>query len=368
VQQVPPGGPRHSSVDAGARSACLRSMALRIVFLGSDSIALPLLEWLATEAREDVEIVGVFTQPDRAVGRGQQVTPNAIKLWAAARTLPVLQPDRLTETSRGELAALKPDLALVMAYGHILKDDFIGTPRYGTLNLHASLLPRFRGASPIQSAIAAGETATGVTLMRIVRALDAGPVADEERVSIERLDTAHEVEGKLAAACVPLLRRNLPRLAAEALPFHEQDHAAATYCRRLVKADGVLDFQAPAAALAARINGLYPWPGCSVEVLGQTIKLGLADVAPGPSDEHPAPREAAAQRGSRSDQVGQVSGADADGVLVTTGAGLLRLRRLQRPGGRMLAAPEFLRGHPIPSGTLLPSQPMPVLWAPHPLR
>ena len=348
--------------------ACLRMMALRIVFLGSDPIALPLLEWLAAAGREEAELVGVFTQPDRAVGRGQQVMPNPVKQWAAAHRLPVLQPAKLTETARLELAALEPDLALVMAYGHILRDDFINTPRGGTLNLHASLLPRFRGASPIQCAVAAGERETGVTLMRIVRALDAGPVADEERVAIEPLDTAHEVEGKLAVACVPLLQRNLPRLAAGELTFREQDHAGATYCRRLVKADGVLDFHASAAALAARINGLFPWPGCAIEVLGQTIKLGLADVAPQGEPGAAAPVGPSALTQPPERRVGEVLGADAAGLLVGTGAGVLRLRRLQRPGGRMLPAAEFLRGHSIPPGTQLPSQTMPVLWSSQPLR
>ena len=237
-------------------------MALRIVFLGSDAIALPCLEWLAGEGQGVGEVVGVYTQPDRPSGRGQQVTPNAIKQWALGRGLPVRQPDRLNPAEQAALAEFKADVALVMAYGHILKDEFIATPRLGTLNLHASLLPRYRGASPIQTAVASGDSVTGVTLMRIVRALDAGPVADEERVPIQPLNTAAEVEARMARACVPLVARALPRLAAGQLEFREQDHAAATYCRRLTKADGALDFTRPAVELAARINGLYPWPGC----------------------------------------------------------------------------------------------------------
>src|SRR5476651_1655619 len=152
-----------------------------------------------------------------------------------------------------------------MAYGHILRDEFIATPRLGTLNLHTSLLPKYRGASPIQAAIASGERETGVSLMRIVRQLDAGPVADVERVPIASLDTAEEVEAKLAAATVPLVARALPRLRDGALTFRPQDDAAATYCRRLEKADGALDFSAPARTLAARVNGLFPWPGCRSE-------------------------------------------------------------------------------------------------------
>lgn len=320
---------------------------LRIVFLGSDVIALPLLEWLAGPGAAVGEVVAVFTQPDRAVGRGQKIQPNGIKAWAAARGLPVLQPEKLTGEVRGELAALRADVGLIMAYGHILRDDFIGTPPLGMLNLHTSLLPLFRGASPIQSAIVGGESVTGVSLMRIVRRLDAGPVADRETVGIGPLDTALDVERNLAAACVPLLARALPRLRAGGLTFSEQDDAAATYCRKLQKEDGAVDFAAPAAVLARRINGLFPWPGCAVPANGQTLKLGLAEAADG--------------QGPAGALAGQVLGADAAGVLVATGGGVLRLRRLQRPGGRMLEAAEFLRGFPLPAGLVLPSAPMPEL-------
>jgi methionyl-tRNA formyltransferase len=321
-------------------------MPLRLVFLGSDPIALPLLAWLAAEGSRVAEVVAVFTQPDRATGRGQKVQPNAIKTWALERGWPVLQPEKITDDVRQQLAAFAPDVALVMAYGHILRDDFIGTPRLGTLNLHTSVLPKYRGASPIQTAIASGERETGVTLMRIVRRLDAGPVADVERVAIGPLDTALDVEAKLAAGCVPLLARALPRLAAGTLAFTPQDDATATYCRKLGKEDGMVDFSASAAALAARINGLFPWPACAVEINGQAVKLGVAD---------------AVQQPATSGVAGEVIGGDGDGLLVATGAGALRLRRLQRPGGKMLNAAEFLRGFPVAVGTRLPSKPMPPL-------
>lgn len=332
-------------------------MRLRIVFLGSDPIALPLLAWLAGEGREMGEVVAVYTQPDRPTGRGQQVTANPIKTWAADRGLPVLQPERLTAASPAELAQFRPDVSLVMAYGHILKDEFIAVPRLGTLNLHTSVLPRYRGASPIQTAIASGETATGVTLMRIVRALDAGPVADVEPVSIGPRDTAADVEARLAAATVPLLARALPLLADERLRFSEQDHAAATYCRRLVKADGQLDFTAPARVLAARINGLYPWPGCALELGGQPVKLGQAEAS--------RAGEGAVGRGP---EPGTVLGTDGEALLVATGDGTLRLLRLQRPGGRMLPAAEFLRGFALEAGVVIPSRPMAPLVAREPFR
>jgi methionyl-tRNA formyltransferase len=329
---------------------------LRLVFMGSDPIALPLLEWLVRDGVSLAQVVAVFTQPDRAVGRGQKVQANAIKTWALGRGLPVFQPEKLTDADQAQLAALGADLALVMAYGHILRDEFIETPRLGTVNLHASILPKYRGASPIQTAIANGEKETGVTLMRIVRRLDAGPMADVERVSIEPRDTATDVETKMAGACVPLLARTLPKIASGSLDFAEQDEAAATYCRRLVKEDGRIDFARPAAELAARINGLFPWPACSVELAGQPVKFGLADTV----DGFVGMTSASAW--------GEVLGNDADGICIATSRGVLRLLRLQRPGGKMLPAPEFLRGFPIARGTLLPSQPMPPLVATTPFR
>ncbi len=326
---------------------------LRLVFLGSDAIALPLLEWIASEGSAHARLIAVYTQPDRAVGRGQKIVPNAIKTWALARGLPVFQPEKLTDEVRAHYATLGADLALVMAYGHILRDAFIATPRLGTLNLHASLLPRYRGASPIQTAVANQEAETGVSLMRIVRQLDAGPVAEVERVPIAPLDTALEIEAKLAAACVPLLARTLPRIADESLTFVEQDHAQATFCRKLEKADGALDFSRPARELAARINGLFPWPACSVEWEGATLKFGLADVA-----------ETDTRRGAP----GEVLSADAAGLLIASGEGVLRIRRLQRPGGKMLNASDFLRGHSIPVGTIFPSTSLRPLVAPVPFR
>lgn len=315
---------------------------MRIVFLGSDAIALPLLDWLVGEGASNGRIVAVYTQPDRPVGRGQKVQPNAIKTWALAKGIPVFQPAKLTEESRLELASFAPGLGLVMAYGHILKDAFIATPRLGMINLHASLLPAYRGASPIQTAVASGEVETGVSLMRIVRELDAGPVADFERVEIRPRDTALEVEAGLASACVPLLARSLPLLAKGELVFREQDRALASFCRKLVKEDGTLDFAQPASLLAARINGLYPWPSCSFDFGGVAIKAGQAEAVPG----------------QRSEQPGTVLSGDGKSLLVACGEGVLSLLRLQRPGGRMLPCAEYLRGHPIPEGSLLVSKPM----------
>lgn len=345
--------------------------SLRVVFMGSDPIALPLLRWLAGPGQPPAVVTAVFTQPDRPAGRGQSVQPNAIKQWALAQGLPVFQPAKLTEADQRTLAALRPDVSLVMAYGQILRDAFIAVPRLGTLNLHTSRLPAYRGASPIQTAVATGESHTAVSLMRIVRELDAGPVADAEPVPIDPLDTAAAVEAKLAEACVPLVARCLPALAAGTLAFTAQDARLASYCRKLTKTDTALDFTATARTLAARINGLNPWPGCTIEVEGTVIKIGLADAAPDLAVSGPGRPEIAlhpSQADLLAQKPGTIGSFDGQGLPVATNQGILRLRRLQRPGGKMLAAGEFLRGFPIPPGTQLRSVAMTPLVGTEPFR
>ena len=326
---------------------------LRIVFLGSDPIAIPLLDYLGSGGNGTCEVVGVFTQPDRAVGRGQKVQASEIKQWALARSLPVFQPEALNGEVLGQLRELAADVSLVFAYGHILKNDFIETPRLGTLNLHTSLLPAYRGASPIQTAIACGETTTGVTLMRIVRALDAGPVADVERISIGPEDTALDVERRLSVACVPLVARCLPGLLSQSLVFSEQAHESASYCRRLSKEDGVIDFRKPAVELARRINGLSPWPGVSVAVGETLLKFGRATAV---EDPH------------RAFEPGLVLDPDGRTLRIGTGEGILGILEVQRPGGRLLPAGEFLRGFPVAVGSVLASTEMPCLRSPTPFR
>jgi methionyl-tRNA formyltransferase len=241
-------------------------------------------------------------------------------------------------------------VALVMAYGQILKDDFLATPRLGVFNLHASLLPKYRGASPATVAIASGDAETGVTFMRVVRRLDAGAIVDVERIGIGPHDTTGSVEAALGRAAAPLTARCLVALREGRLISQEQDEAQASYCRRLAKTDGVLDFSRPAAELARRINALMPWPGCTVDIAGTLVKLGLAEVGPARSEASP----------------GTVLTPESDALPVAVADGVLRLLKLQRPGGKMLSVAEFLRGFTIPAGTVLASQPMPPLVAREP--
>lgn len=318
-------------------------MPHRLLFMGSDPIALPTLEAVDEGQCGAIEWAGVFTQPDRPRGRGKKVTPNEIKLWAQERGLPVHQPERLGKEQRLQIAEMEIDAILVMAYGHLLSQRLIDTPPRGILNLHTSLLPRYRGASPIQGAVASGEEKTGVTLMRMVKRMDAGPIIDQESVPIARLDRALEVERRLSLACPVLLQRNLLAVLEGRATCREQDESEATYVGKLSKGDGVLDFAAPAKALAHRINGLFPWPGTRVRVGQDFVRLGQADYQQTPT---------------RQAEPGTILPSDERGARVACGEGVLLLKQLQRPGGKMLPASDFLRGYPWPVGERLPSEAM----------
>lgn len=319
---------------------------LRLVFMGSDPIALSMLRSLMEQPPVPLDWVAVYTQPDRPTGRGMKLRPNAIKQWAQQQQLPVRQPEKCAAEETRWLAAQGVDLVLVMAYGQILRRGLLELPRLGALNLHASLLPRLRGASPIHTAIAGGYRQTGVSLMRMVPRLDAGPVADWEPLEIGAEIQAPELVERMAHACVPLMQRSLPRLAAGELAFEDQDESRATYCRIIRKADAALDFNAAADVLANRIRAFQPWPGALLPLTTGSLKIGRARaVAAADSAAEPG----RLQRGP-------------EGLLrIQCGDGALELLALQRPGSRMLSIEAFLRGHTIPEGEIVPSQPMEAL-------
>ncbi|WP_309005557.1 methionyl-tRNA formyltransferase [Pelagicoccus sp. SDUM812005] len=310
--------------------------------MGSDPIALPGLESIVAGKCGDIELVAVYTQPDRPRGRGKKVVPNEIKTWALERGLPVHQPEKVGKAERLEIEAMQADSILVMAYGHILSQKLIDTPKLGIWNLHTSLLPKYRGASPIQCAVASGDAETGVSLMKLVREMDAGPVLDVERVRIGEEDTALDVEARLAAACAPLLQRGLPRVHAGTAELQEQDVSQVSFVRKLGKEDGELDFRASAGVLARRINGLFPWPSTRACLGEVSIKVGLA-VAEDQSFDQPA---------------GTVIGIEPGGLRVACGEGSLLLKKLQRPGGKMLPAADFVRGFELPENAVFESREM----------
>lgn len=319
----------------------------RIAFFGSDEIALPFLSSVKDDPNFGT-ISAVLTQPDRRSGRGRKLRQNPIKEWALEHHVPVEDPEKPSDGQAQWLKSLEIDLVVVMAYGHILKRDLLEVAPSGCFNLHASLLPAFRGASPIETALAMGERETGVTLMRVAPRMDAGPIVDVERVAIGEKDTGQTLRSKIAQACVPLMGRNLRSLLGGGVDESPQDEEIATYCRKLTKLDGELDFSASAQALVHRIQAFRFWPGSFFSFKDQRIRIGKSLVS----------------NMASSLSVGEVIHDDQGNLCIGTGQGGLLVEELQKPGGQMLPAPDFLRGFDIPVGSFLPSGHMPALLVP----
>jgi methionyl-tRNA formyltransferase len=341
---------------------------LRLVFFGSDEIALPVLEFIATVRPAEAEVVAVVSQPDRPSGRGQKLQPNAIVLWARERNIPVFQPEKPGPETTETLRNLGFDAALVMAYGHILKRDLLAVPPLGFFNIHASLLPRLRGATPIEGAIATSLGETGVSLQRVVPQLDAGPVVDSEIIPLAPDETRHSLREKVAVAGVPLVARALPRIAAGDAAGIPQDEAQVTFTRKITREDSGVDFRASAQEIAARVRALTPWPGVTLPYGDIVLKIGDAEVVsissvPGSekSDSGTGNSANAATLVSTDIVPGTLLSATSAGVDILTGDGVLRLRQLQRPGGKMLPVSAFLSGFPLPAGFVFESWAMPAL-------
>ena len=305
---------------------------LRLAFMGSPDFAVPALRALHAAGHE---IAAVYCQPPRPAGRGHRETPCPVHRAALDLGLPVRTPPRLRrETAEHEaFAALGLDAAVVAAYGLILPKPMLEAPRRGCLNIHASLLPRWRGAAPIQAAILAGDAETGITIMRMDEGLDTGPMLLKGTVPIGPRATTPELHDALAALGA--------RLVLEALetdpPAIPQPEEGATYAPRLTKADGRLDWRQDAAALDRRVRALNPWPGTFFEHAGEQIRVLAAE-----------PVAVATPSGTAPGQV-----LDDAATIACGGGGALRLTRLQRPGRAALDAAAFLRGFPLPPGTVL---------------
>ncbi len=306
---------------------------MRIVFFGSPDFAVPALASLADRH----EVVSVVTQPDRPAGRGAKLQPPAVKALASGLGLPVLQPARLRDgVLAKELASLTPDLFVVVAYGRILPPDLLSLPRLGPWNVHASLLPKFRGAAPIQWSVIRGESETGVAVMRMEEGLDTGPVAALAREPILADDTAGSLSARLAPLGARLLVETLPSIADGTVALREQDHGLATLAPPLAKTDGQLDFKQPAQVVSARARGVDPWPGATVLLDGQPAKVFLPSVV-----------EAGQGR------PGEVLGLRPQGLAIACGTGVIAFSEIQLPGRKRLPAKAVLAGHPIPPGTML---------------
>ncbi|MFW5873868.1 MAG: methionyl-tRNA formyltransferase [Verrucomicrobiota bacterium] len=309
----------------------------KIVFFGSDAICLPGLRYLHEEAGDRCVVDAVVSQPDRRQGRGKRLMRNPVAAYAGERGLTLLQPEKPDRALAERLAAAGTAAGVVMAYGHFLPRLLREAPAHGMVNFHGSILPEYRGASPVETAIAEGETETGVCLMRVVKEMDAGGVADCERVCIEDSDTSVEVREKIGRAVRPLLERQLDALLAGELEFEPQDRTRASYCRKISKEDGAIDFGLSAKRIRDRLRAFTPWPGAYFEHGATRIRVGWMEALPQADAPHPP---------------GTVVAGGED-LTVATGDGLVRFTTLQRPGGKLLPASDFLRGHPIGEGELL---------------
>ena len=318
---------------AGRPTACL-SNPMRTVFCGTGPIGLPALAALAES--DEYKPCAVFTQPDRPAGRDLKPRPSAIKLFALEKNLPVFQPEKIRSPDAiATLRSLEPDLMVVAAYGQLLPPAVLEIPRLGCINLHASLLPRHRGASPINAAILAGDTHTGITVMFMDAGLDTGDILLAEPLPISPADTAGSLHDKLAELAAPCLLRALPLLASGKAPRTPQDPALATHAPKLKKSDGFLAWNEPAESLALRVRAMSPWPGAFAKFQGRTIKIHQA--------------RAAAESGTP----GTILSSGPGGILVAAATGSLLLEELQLEGRKRLPAAEFLRGFPIPTGQKL---------------
>jgi methionyl-tRNA formyltransferase len=307
---------------------------VKIAFLGTPEFAVPPL---AALERAGHEILCVVAQPDRPAGRGQALREPATKAWARARGVPVLQPEKVRDGKlAADLAARRPDLLVVVAYGRILGQDLLDLAPYGALNVHASLLPRWRGAAPIQWAVAEGDRETGVTVMRVAAGLDTGDILLQRSVAIGDEETAEALSPRLAAAGAEALAAAVPLLEAGRLAPVSQDPAQVTTARILEKEDGRLDWRLPAARLAARVRGFTPWPGAFTTLGGRSLKVHAARAVA--SSARLGAGEARAAPG---------------GVLVGCGEGALLLVEVQLEGKRRASAADLVKGHPLPLGAVL---------------
>ncbi len=307
-----------------------------IVFFGTPQFAVPTLEALVA-SRHQVPLV--VTQPDRRRGRGQKVTDSPVKAAAKAHGIPVYQPDRLRDREVADtLRQHAPDLGVVAAYGKLLPVELLQLPRLGMINVHASLLPKYRGAAPVHRAVISGDTETGVTILQVVEALDAGDMLARSIRPIGPDETSDVVEGALAEDGARLLLETLDRLETGAVRPEPQDAAVSTYAPRLTKAEGLVDWTLPARQIHNRVRGLYPWPHAYSSLDGERLIFLRTEVVP--SSELQTPRS----------DPGTVVAVTRDAIVVATGDGQIAVTEVQPEGRRAMPARDFLAGHPVRPG------------------
>lgn len=311
----------------------------RVVFFGTPEITLPTLEVL--NSLEGFSLVAVVAQPDRPKGRNLHLEPPPSKQFAERHGIPLFQPAKARDpVFVQQLAALQPDVAVVLAYGQILPQALLDVPRCGCLNVHTSLLPRHRGAAPIQWAIALGDAITGITLMKMDAGMDTGPIVATVETPICPHETGASLHDRLAMLGAELVRANLASWVRGEISATPQPSGGVTHARKIVKEDGLVDWSRPAVEVDQRIRAFYPWPGAQTtwNESGNSRMLKLWECQP---------------IESISDAPGRVVTSGNDGLVVACGSGALRIMQLQREGGKRLPAGAFLAGNPLPPGTML---------------
>jgi len=302
---------------------------LSVVFAGTPDFSVPALEALAASRHR---VLVAYTQPDRRSGRGLKLEPGPVRRKADALGIPVEQPSTLKDpAAQAALAAWQPDVMVVVAYGLILPQAVLDIPRLCCLNIHASLLPRWRGAAPIQRAIAAGDRQTGITIMRMEAGLDTGPMLSREAVEIAADETGGSLHDRLAVVGARMIVEALDRLEAGDAQFEPQDDALATYAKKLSKTEAVIDWTRPAEELARQVRAFDPWPVAETRLDGQQLRVWRAHARPGTGGE----------------AAGTVLSADGHGIAVAAGGGVLVLDRVQLPGKRPVSAAELARARPL---------------------
>ncbi len=302
-------------------------MTLRLLFAGTPEFAVPSLR----AALQGGDVLAVLTQPARPAGRGRQPQASPVKQVALEHALRVLQPETLRDAgAQAQLAAFAPDLLIVVAYGLILPQAVLDIPRFGAWNVHASLLPRWRGAAPIQRAIEAGDAETGICLMQMEKGLDTGPVLLRAATPVSPDDTGGSLHDRLATLGARTLAEGLAHLRSHGAPppAEPQDHALATYAHKLDKTQARLDWRRPAAELARKVRAFSPWPVAEATLDGERLRIHTAVAIEGRGDP------------------GSVIAAGREGIDVACGEGALRLLTVQRDGGKALAAADFLNARP----------------------
>ena len=300
---------------------------MRVVFMGTPDIAATCLKRILADG---FQVVGVYTQPDRPKGRGMKLTASPVKEVALEAGIPVFQPENFREEETVEaLRALKPDVCAVVAYGRILPQKVLDVPTFGCINIHASLLPKYRGSAPYQWAVLNGEKETGVTAMYLCREMDAGDMIDRVTTPIGENETAGEVLDRLALLGAGLLSKTLARFQAGPVAAEKQDESLVSYAPMLDKSLCPIDFHRTAQQVHDQVRGLQPWPVATMELQGKHFKVHETRVTAGEGEP------------------GQILGLTKTGLVIACGEGAVEIRSLQAEGGKRMNAPDYFRGHPL---------------------